>query len=198
MNTIIEQLDANIETYTEIQAQEAFDLARTSRGVIYAEELYTLGRLGEGRVQMRALENKVMEVKNRVRIADLQLSFLRQKLEAGGFVLNDEAPQDFAERLRGKPLLHAQLTASQLEAISSLPMTRDPPPTAADLILQEHVVRPDVPSWAFEALSGEPDVDVPEDESSGASEDNGSTSAPGTAKLWPGTIINLLVNFITI
>lgn len=193
MNTIIEQLRSNIETYTEIQAQEAFDLARTSRGVIYAEELYTVGRLGEGRIQMRALENKVMEVKNRVRIADLQLMFLRQKLEAGGFVLSDDTPQDFVERLREKPLFHAQLTASELEHVSSLPMTADTP---TDMILQEPISKPDVPGWMLATLSGEPDVDIPEGESSNDSEGNESTSAPGNAKIWSGTINCLLANFI--
>lgn len=193
MNTIIEQLSSNIETYTEIQAQEAFDLARTSRGVIYAEELYTVGRLGEGRVQMRALENKVMEVKNRVRIADLQLMFLRQKLEAGGFVLSDDSPQDFVERLREKPLLHAQLTASELERVSLLPMTADAP---TETILQEPISRPDVSGWMLATLSGEPDVDISEDESSNASEGNKSTSVPGNTKIWSGTIYHLLANFI--
>lgn len=94
---------------------------------------------------MRALENKVVEVKNRLRIADLQLTILKQRLETYGFVLSEEDPEDFIGRLQKKPLLHAQLTASDVAQLSSFPP--DIPPTATDLILQEPVSKLDVSIW---------------------------------------------------
>lgn len=159
MNTIIEQLEANMETHTDIQAQEALDLARASIRVLHAEEIYSIERLGEGRVQMRALENKVAEVKNRLRIAQLQMVFLKQKLVGHGFILSDHVEQDFVERLRRKPLFHSQLTAPELAHISTLPTNLDnSPATATDLLLQEPVARLDVSRWALATLPGEPDV----------------------------------------
>lgn len=167
MNTIIEQLEANLETYTEIQAQEALDLSRSSRGVIHAEEVYTIGRLVEGRVQMRALENKVVEVKNRLRIADLQLTFLRKRLETYGFALSEEDPEDFIGRLQKKPLLHVQLSASDVAQLSSLPP--DGPLTATDLILQEPVSKPDVSTWMRGTLPNENhEDDVSADDNEGS------------------------------
>lgn len=173
MNIIIEQLEANLETYTEVQAQEAFDLSRASRGVIHAEEMYTIERLVEGRVQMRALENKAVEVKNRLRIADLQLTLLTRRLESYGFILSDENPQDFIGRLQTKPLLHAQLTASNVGQLSSLPP--DMPPTATDLILQEPISKLDISTWT----RGTPEFHIPNDESSTSvlREDTGSELA---------------------
>lgn len=167
MNTIIEQLEANLETYTKIQAQEALDLSRSSRGVIHAEEVYTIGRLVEGRVQMQALENKVVEVKNRLRIADLQLTFLRKRLETYGFALSEEDPEDFIGRLQKKPLLHEQLSASDVAQLSSLPP--DGPLTATDLILQEPVSKPDVSTWMRGTLPNENhEDDVSADDNEGS------------------------------
>lgn len=171
MNTIIEQLETSMETYTDIQAQEALDLARASMRVLHAEEVYSIERLGEGRVQMRALENKVAEVKNRVRIADLQMVFLRQKLLSHGFVLSDHVEQDFVERLRRKPLVHSQLTEPELARISTPPANLDnPPTTATDLLLQEPFARPNISRWAHATLPGEPGVIITDNVDSNTSE----------------------------
>lgn len=164
MNTIIQQLETNLETYTEIQAQEALDLARAAMQVLHAEEMYIIERLGEGRVQLRALENKVGEVKNRLRIAELQMGFLKQKIVAHGFALGDDTAQKFTERLQRNSMDRHSLTASDLARISVPPPAVDSPPqasTVTDLLLQEPVARLDVPGWARATLPGAPIVDAP-------------------------------------
>lgn len=167
MNTIIQQLETNLETYTEIQAQEALDLARAAMQVLHAEEMYIVERLGEGRVQLRALENKVGEVKNRLRIAELQMGFLKQKIAAHGFTLGDDTTQNFTERLQRNSMDRHSLTASDLARISVPPPVVDSPPqasTVTDLLLQEPVARLDVSGWARATLPGAPTVDVPDND----------------------------------
>jgi hypothetical protein len=85
--------------YTKIQAYEALDLACAARDVIHAKEIYTLEHFSEGGVQMLALENKVMEVKNRLRIADLQLAFIRRRVAVQGLAPSDNDAKGLAERL---------------------------------------------------------------------------------------------------
>lgn len=190
MDKITELLNASLETYTEIQAQQAFDLANAARRVLRSEEIYTTERLGEGRIQLRALENKVMEVKNRLRLADLQLRFLREKLVGLGFVVRDNAPLDFAEILQKKPLHHAPpITASELAQISApQPEFDDPPTSVTDLILEEPITRPDVYSWARATLSGEPEVNIlgVDNHEGNAGADSGSKVASGSSRLLPG------------
>lgn len=81
-------------------------------------------RLGEGWVQIRALEIRVVEVKNWVRIAVLQNGCLKQGLVDRGLnILSDnDTPQNFVERLQRKPPHHGSLTASQLARISAPPL----------------------------------------------------------------------------
>lgn len=163
MNIIIEKLEANMEAYTEIQAQEALDTARAAMRVLYAEEVYTIERLGQGLIQLRALENKVVEVKNRLRIADLQMVFLKQKLVNHGFVLGDDVQHEFIERLPEDPIPNSLLTTSKLARISTLPPAlASSPATATDLLLQEPVARPDVSSWTLSTPPGPPEVGITE------------------------------------
>lgn len=148
----------NAETYTELQAQEALDLARAARDIVDAEEKYTLGRFAEGAIQLRALENKVVEVKNRLRIADLQLSFVRQRLATQGFVVGDDETPDFAQRLQTKPIVHAPpLTSVEVDMITSFARSSQGSlaVTATDLLLQEPISRLDVSQWARATVPGE-------------------------------------------
>lgn len=148
----------NAETYTELQAQEALDLARTARDIVNAEEIYALGRFAEGAVQMRALENRVVEVKNRLRIADLQLAFVRQRLATQGFVVGDDDATSFAERLQTKPVVHAPpLTSQEVDMITSFAKNSKGSlaTTATDLLLQEPIAPLDVFQWARATIPGE-------------------------------------------
>lgn len=190
MNIIIEQLEASMETYTEIQAQEALDTARAAMRVLHAEEVYTIERLGQGMVQLRALENKVVEVKNRLRIAHLQMVFLRQKLVTHGFDLSDDIEQNFIERPQGKPLPHSPLTTSELARASTLPPPlADSPATTTDLLLQEPVDRLNVSNWTLSTLPGPPEeVSISENVDDNQFEDASRGEHTSGKDLGPGAL----------
>lgn len=155
---ILEQLCVNAETYTELQAQEALDLARAARDIVDAEDKYTLGRFSEGIIQLRALENKVVEVKNRLRIANLQLAFVERRLATQGFEVGDADTPDFAQRLQTKPVVHAPpLTSTEVGMITSFARSSQGSRamTTTDLLFQEPVSRLNISQWARATVPGE-------------------------------------------
>lgn len=151
-------------------------MAHTSMRVLHAEEIYSIERLGEGRVQIRALENKVVEVKNRLRLAGLQVVLLRQRLMAHGFFLSDGAAQDFSQRLQRKSMPHAPVTASELAYILTLPPALDTSPATTTDLLQEPITRPDVSSWTCTTHPGAPASDIPENDHNNALEGDDAVS----------------------
>lgn len=191
MNEISKQLDANMEAYTEIQAQEALDLAHASMRVLHAEEIYTIERLGEGRVQMRALENKAVEVKNRLRLAGLQVVYLKEKLVANGFILSDSPVLDASERLQRKSMPYAPLAASELARMSALPSALNASPTATADLLREPIIRVDVPSWTQTTRPGSPASDVLEnDDASTSALEGGDAGSPlGGSEVNPSEVV---------
>lgn len=132
-------------------------MARAARDIIYAEELYTLERHAEGIIQVRVLENKVIEVKNRLRLADLQVAFVREKMEKQGFAPGENDAKDFAERLRMKTLIHApQLTSLDMDTITSFARySASSSANATDRVLQEPVIKVDVSQWAHATVASE-------------------------------------------
>jgi hypothetical protein len=135
---------------------------------------------------MLALENKVMEVKNRLRIADLQLAFIRQRMAVQGLAPSDNDAKGFAERLRMKALIHSHpLTALEVEMITAF--ARKSAPSAAELILQEPITKLDVSEWSkFTAFEEDPEAISPEKDAASPGdqyieEEGGTATATGGA-----------------
>jgi hypothetical protein len=62
---VFEQLSVNNTVYIEMQARKRPASVRVTRDMVFAEEFFTSIHLRQGMIQIRALETKVVDVRNR-------------------------------------------------------------------------------------------------------------------------------------
>lgn len=137
------------------QAQKAFNVARTMRSEVRAEERHALRQLGKGNMRVRSLENKVARTRNKLRLAERRMVDLRHELLLMGIIFDDNGVWAYAtsENYRRGPFVRAEsLTTSGYETPSASSSTSQESYDVGRDAFQEPIAKLNVVQWSQKTL----------------------------------------------